>query len=302
MKRLFALLLASIMVLTLVSCGGSGSGGNTGNNEENKGEKLTLLQYTEEDYDAMISVDFFYPDNADITIEIDEEDPYCADLTYEDAGVIISPSLFEDTTFDDNKEYAKEEEETYTEFEIGGYDCYAYEDFGGYWIYAHLEKLYENTDRYLVITIDPIDFDEPVAEGAELYEIDEVKEIVDSFVYNGLVGGSAESDVESDIESDVESGEEDAFDEEGFDIDLLVGEWNAVASPYNEVFIFYEGEYATYSISGQEMELEYEITDVGNLYLTFETGQKLDFTVVFDGSDTMFLVDVNGNEAEFERI
>ena len=75
MKRLFALLLATLMVLTLVSCGGSGSGGNTGNNEENKGEKLTLLQYTEEDYDAMISVDFFYPDNADITIEIDEEDP-----------------------------------------------------------------------------------------------------------------------------------------------------------------------------------------------------------------------------------
>lgn len=294
MKRLFALLLATLMVLTLVSCGGSGSGGNTGNNEENKGEKLTLLQYTEEDYDAMISVDFFYPDNADITIEIDEEDPYCADITYEDEGVIISPSLFEDTTFDDNKEYAKEEEETYTEFEIGGYDCYAYEDFGGYWIYAHLEKLYENTDRYLVITIDPIDFDEPVAEGAELYEIDEVKEIVDSFVYNGLVGGSAESEIES--------GEEDAFDDEGFDIDLLVGEWNAVDSPYNEVFNFYEGEYATYTISGQEMELEYEITDEGYLYLTFETGQELDYTVVFDGSDTMFLVDVNGNAAEFERL
>lgn len=294
MKRLFALLLATLMVLTLVSCGGSGSGGNTGNNEENKGEKLTLLQYTEEDYDAMISVDFFYPDNADITIEIDEEDPYCADITYEDEGVIISPSLFEDTTFDDNKEYAKEEEETYTEFEISGYDCYAYEDFGGYWIYAHLEKLYENTDRYLVITIDPVDFDEPVAEGAELYEIDEVKEIVDSFVYNGLVGGSAESEIES--------GEEDAFDDEGFDIDLFVGEWNAVDSPYNEVFNFYEGEYATYTISGQEMELEYEITDEGYLYLTFETGQELDYTVVFDGSDTMFLVDVNGNAAEFERL
>lgn len=294
MKRLFALLLAALMVLTLVSCAGSGSGGNTGNNEENKGEKLTLLQYTEEDYDAMISVDFFYPDNADITIEIDEEDPYCADLTYEDVGVIISPSLFEDTTFDDNKEYAKEEEETYTEFEIGGYDCYAYEDFGGYWIYAHLEKLYENTDRYLVITIDPIDFDEPIAEGAELYEIDEVKEIVDSFVYNGLVGGSAESEIES--------GEEDAFDDEGFDTDLFVGEWNAVDSPYNEVFNFYEGEYATYTISGQEMELEYEITDEGYLYLTFETGQELDYTVVFDGSDTMFLVDVNGNAAEFERL
>ena len=295
MKRLFALLLAAIMVLTLVSCAGSGSGGNTGNNEENKGEKLTLLQYTEEDYDAMISVDFFYPDNADITIEIDEEDPYCADITYEDEGVIISPSLFEDTTFDDNKQYAKEEEETYTEFEIGGYDCYAYEDFGGYWIYAHLEKLYENTDRYLVITVDPIDFDEPVAEGAELYEIDEVKEIVDSFVYNGLVGGSAESDIESGEEAD-------AFDDEGFDTDLFVGEWNAVDSPYNEVFNFYEGEYATYTISGQEMELEYEITDEGYLYLTFETGQKLDYTVVFDGSDTMFLVDVNGNAAEFERI
>lgn len=295
MKRLFALLLAAIMVLTLVSCAGSGSGGNTGNNVENKGEKLTLLQYTEEDYDAMISVDFFYLDNADITIEIDEEDPYCADITYEDAGVIISPSLFEDTTFDDNKEYAKEEEETYTEFEIGGYDCYAYEDFGGYWIYAHLEKLYENTDRYLVITIDPIDFDEPVAEGAELYEIDEVKEIVDSFVYNGLVGGNAESDIES-------SEEADAFDDEGFDTDLFVGEWNAVDSPYNEVFNFYEGEYATYTISGQEMELEYEITDEGYLYLTFETGQKLDYTVVFDGSDTMFLVDVNGNAAEFERL
>lgn len=293
MKRIFALLISVLLVFSLVSCGGSGSNTtNNGenNNTENKGEKLTLLQYTEEDYDAMISVDFFYPFDANIEIENDEYDPSWANLSYEETGVKIGPALFEDTTFKENKEYAEEEEETYTEFEINGYNCYAYEDFGGYWIYVHLEELSENTDRYLIITLDPIDFVDPIAEGAELYEDEDVKDIVNSFVYNGLVG------------YDSESGEDEEWDDEGFDTDMIVGEWKAVESPYDEIFFFYASDYATYSIQGQEMELEYEVTDDGYLYLTFETGQEIDYTVIFDGSDTMYLVDVNGNEAVFERI
>jgi len=91
-------------------------------------------------------------------------------------------------------------------------------------------------------------------------------------------------------------------DEDGFDTDMIVGEWKAVESPYDEIFFFYASDYATYSIQGQEMELEYTVTEDGYLYLTFETGQEIDYTVIFDGSDTMYLVDVNGNEAEFERI
>ena len=68
------------------------------------------------------------------------------------------------------------------------------------------------------------------------------------------------------------------------------------------MFFFYDGDYATYTAQGSEMELDYYLTDEGFLSLIFETGQELYYTVSFDGSDTMYLEDDAGNQVEFERI
>ncbi|MBQ8836136.1 MAG: hypothetical protein IJ002_01345 [Clostridia bacterium] len=183
MKKLLSVILAGLMVLALAACGDDNKG-----SEENKGEKLTLYGETWEGDDVMLAVDFYYPADAGITLEGDEEYPNWIDMHYNDKNITISPAIFEDTTFDANKEYAKENEETYEEFKLNGYNCYAYEDFGGYWIYVHLEELSETTDRYLVIDTEVIDYSiDDTPEGKAHYEDKDIKKIIDSFEYRGLV-------------------------------------------------------------------------------------------------------------------
>lgn len=176
MKKFLLLVIAGLMLVSVCACG-----------KEDKGEKVTLYGETWDD-SGMLSVDFFYPKDADIVLEGDEEYPNWVDMHYGSKNITISPAIFEDTTFDDNKEYDKENEETFREFKINGYDCYGYEDFGGYWIYVHLEEISDTTDRYLVIDTEIIDYSiEDTPEGIAHYEDEDIKKIIESFVYNGVV-------------------------------------------------------------------------------------------------------------------
>lgn len=103
--------------------------------------------------------------------------------------------------------------------------------------------------------------------------------------------------------SEVGYGEEnDPYEDEGFDTDLIVGEWQELYVPQQVIFFFYESDYATYTYEGYEYEIEYSLSDDGILIIEFEDGTAYDYTVVFDGSDTMYLTDIDGNEMEFERI
>ena len=177
MKKLLLFLLIAAMLLSLVACGGGSAP---------KGEKVTLESETYEGDEFVLSADFYYPENAGIKVEGD--DPTTKKFVNEKENYVVDISLFEDTTFDANKEYAEEEEETYKEFKIAGYDSYGYEDFGGYWIYVHLEEVSETTDRYLTVEINRKDFSEDGLEGVAAYEENEVaKGILDSLVYNGVV-------------------------------------------------------------------------------------------------------------------
>ena len=175
MKKLLSVVLAVLMFLSLTACG-------------NKGEKVTLYADTWEGENVRLAVDFYYPADAGITLEGDEEYPNWIDMDYDSKNIQISPAIFEDTTFDANKDYAKENEaDTYKEFKINGYDCYGYEDFGGYWIYVHLEEVSETTDRYLVIDTETIDYSKDYVEGIAQYEDEDIKKIIESFDYRGLV-------------------------------------------------------------------------------------------------------------------
>lgn len=184
MKKLLAIILAVMMLFSFAACGGAPAK-----------EKVTLLA---EPWDGaeneMISVDFFYPEGKGIVVEGDEEYPDTKDFIYEAENCLISASLYEDMTFKENREYDRENEETFSEFKIGSYDCYGYEAFGGYWIYVHLEELSDSTDRFLIITTETIDYDKDFVEGIRQYEDEDIKAIVESFVYNGVVEISEETE------------------------------------------------------------------------------------------------------------
>lgn len=175
MKKVVSIILAGLMILSLAACSG------------NKGEKVTLYAETWEGDNVRLSVDFYYPEDAGIKLEGDEEYPNWIDMKYEAKNMGIGPALFEDTTFDANKKYAQENEETYEEFKIGDYDCYGYESFGGYYIYVHLEEVSETTDRYLIIDTKTLDYSKKYVEGKAQYEDEVVKKIVESFEYHGVV-------------------------------------------------------------------------------------------------------------------
>jgi len=164
MKKLLSVMLMITLVLSLAACGG-----------DNKGAKITLYEDTWESDNVKLAVDFYYPEDAGITLEGDEEYPNWIDMKYESKNITIGPAIFEDTTFDSNKEYAKENEDTY-------------EEFGGYCIYVHLEEVSETTDRYLVINTETIDYSKDgTPEDKAQYEDEDIKKIVDSFEYRGVV-------------------------------------------------------------------------------------------------------------------
>ncbi len=180
MKKFLSVLIAGIIVLSVTACGN--------NSGENKGIKYTLYEDTWEGDGVKIAVDFYYPEDADIEIDADEDYLNNVSMHYKSKNITIGPSLFEDTTFDANKEYAKENKEDYKEFKINGYDCYGYEAFGGYWIYVLLEEVSETTDRYLVIDTEVIDYSiDGTPKGIGHYEDEDIKKIIESFEYRGVV-------------------------------------------------------------------------------------------------------------------
>lgn len=97
-------------------------------------------------------------------------------------------------------------------------------------------------------------------------------------------------------------GDDSYYGEEAIDTDMIVGDWEAADSPYEEAFFFYDDYTGTYTIQEQEVDFEYYLTDDGFLSLVFETTQELYYTVCFDGSDMMIFEDDYGNEIVFERI
>lgn len=175
MRKKLCFVLAALFLLSLAACG-----------DYNKGIKITLESDTAEDGGVALTADFYYPEDTDIEIEGDEFYPNWKILSSEKDNFELSLSLFEDTTFDANRDYAKEDE-TYKEFKIGEYDAYGYEAFGGYLIYIHLEEVSETTDRYIVIEANRADLSIEGPQGAEAYENNKIiKSIVNSLVYNGI--------------------------------------------------------------------------------------------------------------------
>ena len=69
-----------------------------------------------------------------------------------------------------------------------------------------------------------------------------------------------------------------------------------MTTTHGKYFARYTSDY------GEEYELTYSLSDDAILLIEFDGDNSIDYTVSFDGSDTMYLIDVDGNEIEFERI
>ena len=181
MKRLLSVLLIGLILLSLTACGG-------------KGEKISLMQKTWEGDDVKVSADLYYSPESKVTVENDEEKPHKTLIKNEELNYQMEILLWEDSTFDNNKKSRKERMDTFTEFKIGKYDSYGYEDFNGYMIFVHFEEVSETTDRYMEIRIKQLSFGEDSMEGIEFFENKEIRSIINSLEYNGVVEIPTEED------------------------------------------------------------------------------------------------------------
>ena len=299
MKKLLALILASLLTLSLVSCGG-GSGTSNDDYDDGYEDVIESIELTYGDDKDTITL--YKPENGVFTIEEDGDIvTLCADDYSWDAEVmgykyygdhgIFSNRPFVDyyfsgkvsdeyTYFADDGYYTDLEYDGSTVvfmdyvYEKEGYEEAVYENFVGF--------EYEGSDRGLVgcvfTSFEELDDDYLIATFAQIFDID--------------------YDYEFESESDDEW--DDWDDEEGFDTDMIVGEWENVDNP-DEVYFFFADDYATLTIDGEETELSYTLDEDGNLTLDFDDITE-EYRVSFDGSDTMYFSDGNGHSIELYRI
>lgn len=182
MKKILSVLLTGVMLLTLAGCGGD------------KGEELALMQKTYKGDDVKICAKLYYSPESNIVVEKEEEKPYKVLVKNEELNYQMEVLLWEDSTFDNNKKSRKERKDTFAEFKIGDYDAYGYEESKGYTAFAHLEEVSETTDRYLEMRMRKLDFTKECMEGVEYFENEEIRSIIDSLEYEGVIDLPAEED------------------------------------------------------------------------------------------------------------
>lgn len=189
-KKVFFSFAIVAFVMSLMACGNKGDGNAEGAEKaEPEGAKLSLCDKTYKGDSLMVSVDLWYPENAGV-MEIEQFGTNYAHKVLADSAenYKLDFRFHENTTYKENKKVdAERSSESFKEFKIGDYDAYAY-DFGTvYHVVVLFENISETTDRYLNIEImrlmgggDP--------DGKAFFEQnEEVKSIINSMRYNGVV-------------------------------------------------------------------------------------------------------------------
>lgn len=173
MKRLFALLMAAMMLLSLTACGEGGS--KVGN--------LSTFEMTVEpsgvEEPAKVSVS--YPKNFTM-----EEKDWNVTLTDESKDVVIEVYFTNEyDCYGINQEYAKEEYFFYEEAKYGdynGYVCMTDEASATVEVYVYLDCVAEMDDVYMTFWISSASRDLD-ADPMAMYKLKEVRQVLDSVVY-----------------------------------------------------------------------------------------------------------------------
>lgn len=121
--------------------------------------------------------------NYDKKIKLETEDgSYGYTVKNEKADYKMKFVICQDTTYDSNKDYAKEYEEGYKEEKIGKYKGYSYIDSDSEQdVYLMLK---ENKDQDVYLTIDIVSISGDT-KGKDLFKSDEVQNILSSLEYKG---------------------------------------------------------------------------------------------------------------------
>ena len=181
MKKLFALLLAALMLLSLAACD-KGETDNPATPEAPKVNLKTFEMTVEPDgVDEPAKASIGYPENFTM-----EEKDWCVVLTDEAKDVAIEVYFTNDyNCYDINEEYAKEE---YFFYEAGtygshkGYVCLNDEASAEAEVFVYLGCVAEMDDVYLTFRISSASQDLD-ADPMAMYKLEEVKQVLNSVVY-----------------------------------------------------------------------------------------------------------------------
>ena len=179
MKKLFALLLAAMMLLSLAACG---ENGNTDQPTEPKANLKTFEMTCEPDgVEEPAKATISYPENFTM-----EQEDWCVVLTDESKDVEIEVFMTNDyNCYDVNQESAKEEYFFYEESTFGsyqGYACMTDEESATVEVYVYLDLVAEMDDVYMTFYISSASMDLD-ADPQALYKLPEVRQVLDSVAY-----------------------------------------------------------------------------------------------------------------------
>ena len=179
MKKLFALLMAAVMLLVLVACGGNG---DTNKPNAPKANLKTFEMSCEPDgVEEPAKATVGYPKSFTM-----EQQDWCVVLTDESKDVEIEVYMTNDyNCYDVNQEYAKEEYFFYEEATFGsykGYACMTDEESATVEVYVYLGLVAEMDDVYMTFYISSASMDLD-ADPQALYKLPEVRQVLDSVVY-----------------------------------------------------------------------------------------------------------------------
>ena len=183
MKKLFALLLAAMMLLSLAACGGGeGETNQTGKTDEPKVTLETFEMTCEPDgVEAPAKATVGYPKNFTI-----EEKDWCVILTDAEKDVEIEACFTNDyNCYDVNEEYAKEEHFFYEAATYGSYKGYVTrvdEESAAVDVYVYLDLVAEMDDVYMTFYIRSASGDLE-ADPMAMYQLPEVQQVLASVAY-----------------------------------------------------------------------------------------------------------------------
>lgn len=174
MKKLLALLLAIVMVLSMAACGGK-VGDDSGNKTPAKNLQVVEMEIEASGLEDLTKATFGVPKN----MEVEEKD-WCYVITDEKQNVEIEAYICCDyNCYDYNQEASKEEREGYGEQKFGDFDGYYYISESGYYVevFVYLGCVAEIDDVYLSFSVSAL---EGETDPLELFKLKDVQTLLSS--------------------------------------------------------------------------------------------------------------------------
>ena len=174
MKKLLALLLAMVMVLSMAACGGK-VGDDSGNKTPAKNLQVVEMEIEASGLEELTKVTIGAPKNMSI-----EENDWNIVFTDEKQDVSVEAYLLCDyNCYDINQEYAKDTYEGYGEQKFGDFDGYYYISESGYYVevFVYLGCVAEIDDVYLSFSVSAL---EGETDPLELFKLKDVQTLLSS--------------------------------------------------------------------------------------------------------------------------